>query len=67
MMMRFSTDGSTWSDSEVVEIGKVGEYDYDCIFYDFGMAKTFILELSCSDNIPFALYALKIDGESCTF
>lgn len=67
MMMRFSTDGSSWSDSEVVEIGKVGEYDYDCIFYDFGMAKTFILELSCSDNIPFALYALKIDGESCTF
>lgn len=67
MMMRFSSDGSTWSDSEVVEIGKIGEYDYDCIFYDFGMAKTFIIELSCSDNIPFALYALKIDGESCTF
>lgn len=67
MMMRFSTDGSTWSDSEVVDIGAVGDYDYDCIFYDFGMAKTFTLELSCSDNIPFALYALKIDGESCTF
>ena len=67
MMMRFSADGSTWSDSEVVEIGKVGDYDYDCVFYGFGMAKTFIIELSCSDNIPFALYALKIDGESCTF
>jgi len=67
MMMRFSTDGSTWSDSEVVEIGKIGDYDFDCVFYDFGMAKTFILELSCSDNIPFALYALKIEGESCTF
>lgn len=67
MMMRFSTDGSTWSDSEAVEIGKIGEYDYDCVFYNFGMAKTFIIELSCSDNVPFALYALKIDGETCTF
>ena len=67
MIMRFSTDGSTWSDSEVVDIGKIGDYDYDCIFYSFGMAKTFILELSCSDNIPFALYALKIQGDSCSF
>lgn len=67
MMMRFSTDGSTWSDNEVVEIGSVGDYDYDCIFYDFGMAKTFTLELSCSDNIPFALYALKIDSDICTY
>jgi len=67
MMMRFSADGSTWSDSEVVEIGGVGQYDYDCIFYDFGIAKIFSIELSCSDNIPFALYALKIKAQECAF
>lgn len=67
MMMRFSTDGVTWSDNEVVDIGYIGNYDYDCIFYDFGMAKIFNLELSCSDNIPFALYALKVQGDTCAW
>lgn len=67
MMMRFSADGSTWSDLEVVDIGAVGEYDYDCIFYSFGMAKVFTLELSCSDNVPFALYALKVQADECSF
>lgn len=60
MMMRFSTDGSTWSDSETVDLGYAGNYNYDCVFYNFGMAREFTIELSCSDNIPFALYALKI-------
>lgn len=67
MMMRYSVDGSTWSDHEVVDIGAVGEYDYDCIFYDFGMAKEFTVELSSTDNIPFALYAIKIDAGECSF
>ena len=67
MMMRFSTDGSTWSDSEVVSLGYVGDYDYDCVFYDFGMARVFTLELSCSDNIPFALYSIKIAAQECAW
>lgn len=67
MMMSFSADGCTWSDQEVVEIGSVGDYDYDCIFYDFGMAKVFDIELSCSDNIPFGLYGLKIKAGECSF
>lgn len=67
MMMRFSTDGATWSDNEVVEIGYVGNYDYDTIFYNFGMAKDFTLELSCTDNVPFALYGIKIDASECCF
>ena len=67
MMMRFSTDGSTWSDLETVDIGSVGDYDYDTIFYNFGMAKVFTIEFSCSDNIPFALYAIKIDADQCSF
>lgn len=61
MMMRYSTDGSTFTDNEVVEIGKIGDYDYDCIFYNLGMAKYFTMEFSCSENIPFALYAMKVD------
>lgn len=67
MMLRFSTDGVTWSDNEVVEIGSVGEYDYDCVFYDFGMGKIFSFELSCTDNIPFAIFGLKMKAGECQF
>ena len=67
VMMRFSADGSSWSDSEVVEMGSVGQYDYDCLFYDFGMAKVFNVELSSSDNWPFALYGLKLQASVCPF
>lgn len=67
MLMRFSTDGSTWSDVESVEIGKTGDYDFDCVFYNFGLAKVFTIELSCSDNIPFALYGIKIQADQCAW
>lgn len=67
MMMRFTTDGSDWTDLETVDIGYTGEYDYDCIFYNFGMAKNFTIELSCSDNIPFALYSIKINADQMAY
>ena len=67
MMMRFSTDGSTWSDEEIVDIGHTGDYDYDTIFYNFGLAKVFTIEFSCSENVPFALYNIKINADECSF
>lgn len=67
VMMRFSPDGGNWSDLETVDVGYVGDYDYDCAFYDFGLAKCFTLELSCSDNVPFALYGIKIQADECSF
>lgn len=65
LSMSYSTDGSTWSDIEIVDIGKAGEYDYDCTFYQFGMAKCFTIELSTTDNFPFALYGLKLVTQEC--
>jgi hypothetical protein len=67
MMMRFTADGSNWSDLEYCDIGYTGDYDYDCIFYDFGMAKCFTIELSCSDNVPFALYNIKINIDAVAY
>lgn len=67
MMMRFTADGSNWSDLEYVDIGFTGDYDYDAIFYNFGIAKVFTIELSCSDNVPFALYSIKIDADTLSF
>lgn len=65
MMMRYTADGSLWTDTEYVDIGAVGDYDFDCVFYNFGMAKVFTVELSCTDNVPFALYDVKIDADVC--
>ena len=67
MMMRFCPDGGVFTDAEYVDIGSVGDYDYDCIFYNFGIAKVFTIELSCSDNVPFALYDVKIDADQVGF
>lgn len=58
--MRFTTDGSDWSDKEVLNIGGVGSYDYDCTFYQFGMSKCFTIELSSTSNFPFSLYGLQM-------
>lgn len=67
MMMRFTTDGNDWTDLETVDIGNTGQYDYDCIFYNFGMSKIFTIELSCSENIPFALYGIKINSDVMSY
>lgn len=63
--MRFTADGSTWSDYEVVSVGGAGDYDYDCTFYDYGMAKCFSIELSTTSNFPFALYGLQCNTQGC--
>ena len=40
---------------------------YDPEVYDFGMAKVFNIELSSTDNWPFALYGLKLQADVCQF
>lgn len=65
--MRYTADGSDWSDIETVNIGTTGSYDYDCTFYSFGMAKCFSIELSTTDDFPFALYGLKLESSECKF
>ena len=67
VMMRFSADGTSWSDFEVLEVGSVGQYDYDAVFYDFGMAHVFQIELSSTDNFPFALYGLKVQAVEVSY
>lgn len=67
MLMRFTADGSNWSDIEDVSLGYAGQYDEDCVFYNFGMAKVFTIELSCSENVPFALYSIKINSDQMAY
>lgn len=67
MSMRYTADGSDWSDLEIVNIGRAGDYDYDCVFYNLGVAKHFSIELSTTDNIPFSLYGLTLVTGECKF
>lgn len=63
--MRFSADGASYSDYEVVSIGKQGEYDYDAIWYNFGLCKFLTLEFSTTDDIPFSIYGLNMNYDTC--
>lgn len=65
MGMRFTADGSNWSDQEIVRIGGPGDYDYDCTFYSFGMAKCFTIELYCTDDFPFTLMGVQMNTAEC--
>lgn len=63
--MRYTADGSDWTDTEIVNVGSAGSYDYDCTFYHFGMARTFTIELSTTCDFPFSLYGLKMTTSEC--
>lgn len=67
VMMRYSTDGKTWHDTFVKSLGFVGQYAYDTEFYDLGEARYLSVELSCSDDVPFAIYGVKLDVERCVY
>ena len=60
--MRYSKDGSTFKSIATRRLGRAGEYGADCVFRSLGIASYLIVELSCSDNVPFALFGLHVDA-----
>lgn len=64
--IRYSWDGSLWSDYEDYYLGKIGEYDYHTIAWHLGMGKYFTLEISTTEPIPFAIENLKIAFSPCS-
>lgn len=58
--VRYSWDGSTWSDYEDYYLGKIGQYDYDTTIWHCGMGSYFTLEISTTEPIPFAIENLKV-------
>lgn len=58
--IRYSWDGSTWSDYEDYDLGKIGQYDYSTTIWQLGCGKYFTLEISTTENIPLAIENLKI-------
>ena len=58
--IRYSWDGSTFSDYEDYYLGKIGRYDYSTTAWHLGCGKYFTLEISTTEPIPFAIENLKI-------
>lgn len=58
--IRYSWDGSTFSDYEDYYLGKIGQYDYSTTIWHCGMGKYFTLEISTTEAIPFAIENLKV-------
>ena len=58
--IRYSWDGSTWSDYEDYDMGKIGQYEYSTTAWQLGCGKYFTLEISTTESIPFAIENLKI-------
>lgn len=64
--IRYSWDGSTWSDYEDYYLGKIGRYDYSTTIWQLGFGKYFTLEISTTEPIPFAIENLKIAYSPCS-
>lgn len=68
MLIRYSWDGSTWSDYEDCYFGKIGHYDYTTTLWHLGLGRFFTLEVSTTEAIPFTLQNMKIEwsATSCS-
>ena len=64
--IRYSWDGSTWSDYEDAYMGKIGRYDYETNIYGCGMGRFFTLEISTTENIPMSIENLQISWSPCS-
>ena len=64
--IRYSWDGSTWSDYEDYYLGKIGRYDYSTTIWQLGFGKYFTLEISTTEPVPFAIENLKVAYSPCS-
>lgn len=64
--IRYSWDGSTFSDYEDYYMGKIGRYDWSTTVWHLGMGKYFTLEISTTEPVPFAIENLKIAFSPCS-
>lgn len=64
--IRYSWDGSTFSDYEDYFLGKIGRYDYSTTVWHCGMGKYFTMEISTTESIPFAIENLKVSYSLCS-
>lgn len=64
--IRYSWDGSTFSDYEDYYLGKIGRYDYSTTVWGLGMGKYFTLEISSTESVPLSIENLKVAYSPCS-
>jgi len=64
--IRYSWDGSTFSDYEDYYLGKIGRYDYSTTVWGLGMGKYFTLEISSTESVPLSIENLKVAFSPCS-
>lgn len=62
--MRYSFDGSEWSDQVIGLIGEVGKYYYHTEWWGLGVGEILSLEFTCSDNFNFTIVAAKLGADA---
>ena len=65
VMMRYSTDGNDWTDTELGSFGAIGRYDHQVTWWNLGLCRFLTFEVSCSDPVDFAILTAKINASSC--
>jgi len=55
VMLRYSTDGVTFSNEIMGDVGKIGEYSRQVRFYRLGYGKDWVFEVSVSDPVQCVL------------
>lgn len=60
VMMRYSDNGSYWSNQEIGLLGRQGEYGTECEWFNLGLHNIMTVEVSCSDPVKFSIVGGKI-------
>lgn len=62
LMLRVSMDGGyTWTECDWRDIGKQGEYYWTTVKWEnLGTGRAIVVEVSCSDPIPFTVYGARL-------
>lgn len=58
--MRYSWDGSIWSDQVIGLVGEQGQYFYDTEWWNLECGKILSIEFKCSDDFNFCILTSKI-------
>jgi len=61
--LRYTWDGSTWSDQELATCGPMGRYDWETQWWNLGYGEVLSLEFFCSDPFDFTIISAKVQVE----
>lgn len=65
VMMRYSTDGNDWTNTEIGLLGEEGHYQHQTTWWHLGLCRYLTIEVSCSDPVDFAIVSAKINASPC--